>query len=34
MVAAKLRTITKGTCVRFWHHSILWLYKYLAFERI
>ena len=34
MVAAKLRSIQKSTFVRFWHHTTLYLYKYLVFEHL
>ena len=34
MVAQKLAAIPLHTCTKLWHHSTLWLIKYLAFEKI
>ena len=34
MVAQKLAGISLQTRTKLWHHSTLWLYKYLAFVKI
>ena len=34
MVATKLASIPLHTRTKLWHHSTLWLFKYLAFEKI
>jgi hypothetical protein len=34
MVAKKLDSIPQHTRIKLWHHSTLWLLKYLAFERL
>jgi len=34
MVAKKLASIPQHTRISLWHHSTLWLLKYLAFERL
>ena len=34
MVAKKLTAIPLHTRTKLLHHSTLWLYKYLAFEKI
>jgi hypothetical protein len=34
MVAQKLMSIPLHTRTKLWHHSTLWLFKYLALQRI
>ena len=34
MVAQKLMSIPLHTKTKLWHHSTLWLFKYVVFEKI
>ena len=34
IVAEKLRAVPKHTRIRLWHHSYLWLFKFVCFEKI
>ena len=34
MVGARLAAIPRSLAVRYWHHAVLNLYKYLYFERL
>ena len=34
MVAQKLTSIPLHTRTKLWHHSTLWLFKYVVFESI
>ena len=34
MVAARLAGIPRSTFINLWHHSTLWLFKYLTFEKL
>ena len=34
IVAAKLAAVPKHTRIRLWHHSTLWLFKFVCFEKV
>ena len=34
MVGRRLASISRSTCVRFWHHTLLELYKYIYYDKI
>ena len=34
IVAAKLAAVPLHTRIKLWHHSLLWLFKYVCFEKI